>query len=64
MAKVGKGPGQSEVNGDLKDPREPNVPGTYKDPVSGAVVETMAPAGADALVRMGFELQDTSKDSA
>lgn len=63
MAKVGKGPGQTEVNGDLKDPREPNLPGTYKDPVSGAVVTTLAPAGADALVRMGFELQDESDNA-
>lgn len=64
MASVPKGPGQPEVTGDLRDAQQPNVPGTYKDPVSGAVVTTMAPAGADALVRMGFELQDDSKDSA
>lgn len=64
MPTLGKGPGQSEINGDLKDPRQMNEPGTYKDPVSGAVVTTVMHAGADALVRMGFVLQEDTKDSA
>lgn len=32
-----------------------NIPGTYRDPESGAELEVKHPAGADALVRMGWE---------
>lgn len=51
---IGRGPGQTELTGDLHDPREPNDPGTYKDPESGAESTVTMPAGADALVRMGW----------
>ncbi len=30
-------------------------PGSYRDPQSGAVLEVSMPAGADALVRMGWK---------
>lgn len=56
MAIVAKGPGQQEVNGDIKDPRKSNEPGTYKDPESGAEATVTMSAGADALVRMGWKL--------
>jgi hypothetical protein len=55
MAKVAKGPGQAEVNGDLRDPRDSEHIGLYRDPASGAELEVTMPAGADALVRMGWE---------
>ena len=55
---VPKGPGQAEVIGDLSNPQAPNQPGTYVDPVSGAEVTTLHPAGADAVVRMGFVLKE------
>jgi len=32
-----------------------NQPGLYRDPQSGAELEVSMPAGADALVRMGWE---------
>ena len=35
-----------------------NVPGTYKDPESGEVLSVVMAAGADALVRLGWELID------
>lgn len=54
---IPKGPGQREVIGDVNNPQLPNLPGFYKDPQSGAVLEVKMPAGADALVRMGWELQ-------
>lgn len=47
MAEVAKGPGQQE--------NFLNLPGTYQDPQSGAMLHVTMPAGADALVRMGWE---------
>ena len=55
MAKVPKGPGQAEVIGDINNPQTPNNPGQYRDPESGAELEVTMNAGADALVRMGWE---------
>lgn len=37
-----------------------NHPGTYKDPKSGAILTVNMAAGADALVRLGWELQPES----
>lgn len=51
---IGKGPGQTELTGDIHDPRDPNPAGTYKDPQSGAESTVTMSAGADALVRMGW----------
>lgn len=55
MANIPKGPGQAEVTGDLSDARSASTPGLYKDPESGAFNEVTQGAGADALVRMGWE---------
>lgn len=55
MAAVPKGPGQSEVTGDLRDPRDAMPLGTWKDPESGAELEVTMGAGADALARMGWQ---------
>lgn len=55
MAVVPKGPGQEEVTGDLRDPRQPEAVGTYRDPESGAELEVTMGAGADALARMGWK---------
>ena len=56
MSTIGKGPGQPESTGMGKDAREPEVIGTYKDPQSGKELTVNMPAGADALVRMGWIL--------
>lgn len=56
MATIAKGPGQSEVTGELKDGRAPEQPGTYRDPQSGKELTVTMGAGADALVRMGWVL--------
>lgn len=61
MATVPKGPGQTEVTGDLASPRSPSQPGLYRDPQSGAESEVTMPSGADALVRMGWELVDPNE---
>lgn len=63
MPTIPKGPGQPEVTGELKDGRAPEQPGTYRDPKSGAELTVTMPSGADALVRMGWELvtEDNSK---
>lgn len=53
--KIPKGPGQQEVNGELKNPRASNEAGTYRDPESGVELEVTMPAGADALARMGWK---------
>lgn len=53
---IPKGPGQQEVIGDINNPQAPNIPGTYKDPQSGAEATVVMPAGADALVRLGWVL--------
>lgn len=53
--KIPKGPGQQEVNGELKNPRDANPPGTYRDPESGVELEVTMSAGADALARMGWK---------
>lgn len=58
MATVSRGPGQQEVTGDLTDPRNSARPGTYVDPQSGKELSVTMGAGADALVRMGWELQE------
>jgi hypothetical protein len=58
MATVAKGPGQQEVTGELKNARDSEPTGTYKDPQSGAELTVTMGAGADALVRMGWVLQD------
>lgn len=58
MAKVAQGPGQQEVTGDLRDPREVSQPGTYTDPESGAELTVTMGSGADALVRMGWVLKE------
>jgi hypothetical protein len=52
---VPRGPGQAEVNGPIDNPRQPNDPGLYKDPASGAELEVTMHAGADALVRLGWK---------
>jgi len=54
MALVPQGPGQLEQNGPLKNPQAPNEPGVYQDPQSKNWLHVMHPAGADALVRMGW----------
>lgn len=56
MATISKGPGQQETTGDIKDARDPEPTGTYKDPVSGKSLTVTHYAAADALVRMGWEL--------
>jgi hypothetical protein len=62
MASVPKGPGQQEVTGDLRDARRPEEPGTYRDPQSGKELTVTMGAGADALVRMGWELVDENSN--
>jgi hypothetical protein len=56
MAEVPKGPGQPEVTGALDKRQLPNMPGLYRDPVSKKYLHVVLPAGADALVRMGWVL--------
>jgi hypothetical protein len=56
MAEIPKGPGQQEKTGMGKDARDPEPVGTYKDPESGAEATVVMPAGADALVHMGWKL--------
>lgn len=55
MATVPKGPGQTEVTGDLRDPRAPEPLGLWRDPESGAELEVTMGAGADALARLGWK---------
>lgn len=43
--------------GDEQNTGRVNVPGTYKDPESGKELTVTMHAGADALVRLGWELQ-------
>ena len=54
---IPKGPGQQESTGDGQAPEQT---GTYKDPISGKQLTVTMPAGADALVRLGWELVDES----
>lgn len=52
MAQVPQGPGQTEtIRGQASA-----TPGTYKDPASGATETVSMGAGADALVRLGWQL--------
>lgn len=51
MAEIPQGPGQPETIKGAKS----NDPGWYKDPESKAIQHVGHPAGADALVRMGWQ---------
>ena len=48
--------GSEQNSGDI------NLPGTYKDPVSGAELTVSMEAGADALVRLGWVYVKPSND--
>jgi hypothetical protein len=50
--------------GDERNTYKENVPGTYKDPQSGAELTVPMPAGADALARLGWVLQETKPAKA
>lgn len=58
MADVPVGPGQPESTGLGKSRQAPNVPGLYYEPRSKTYMHVVHPAGADALVRMGFQLKE------
>ena len=56
MAEIPVGPGQAESTGFAKSKREPEQVGVYRDPESGKQLHVTNPAGADALVRAGWQL--------